>query len=187
MCDRYTLLTAYVCRLICCKEALSSRHWYDCSQRLVPSPNPVISFLSAFLFVSRQLKVAVASGLPRSPASVFDDDDTGDHRMSAITFKAYTAPVAIPTSTRRFILNVHVMYSSTISTIIITRFASYVRFIFTSHGLGRVSICPSVRSLGSLSQRLLTSLPESLLYQFAKATAALFRTSLVDTSSEASI
>jgi hypothetical protein len=37
-------------------------------------------------------------------------------------------------------------------------------FLFASHGNGRFSICPSIRLLRSLSKRLLTSLPESLLF-----------------------
>ena len=41
--------------------------------------------------------------------------------------RTYTASVAFPLFTRPFILNFQVMYSITISTIIITRVASYVR------------------------------------------------------------
>lgn len=53
--------------------------------------------------------------------------------------------------------------------------------------LPEVSICPSIRLLRSLSQRLLMSLPESLLFQFTKVTAELFGSSMVDTISKASI
>lgn len=170
-----------------CRFEASLLHFFTgyVSRIFVPicrrSPRP-------FCYSYVSFKVAVAlPACPGRPLLILMTVNSGKSPDVSHRLRRYTADVAFPKPTSQFILNIQVMYSFTISTVIITRFTSCVRFIFTSHGLGRFSICPSVRLLGSLSQRLLTSLPESLLCQFAKATAALFRTSLVDTSSEASI
>ena len=87
-----------------------------------------------------------------------------DHfRMSAIAF-AVIQPALHSQNLRDgyFPLLSHVQYYSQHNHY--HKVSSCIRFFLTSHGLGRFSICPSFRSLRSLSQRLVTSLHESLLF-----------------------
>ena len=103
----------------------------------------------SFLFSQRSV--------PLSPL-LFDDGVLRPLPDVSHRLRCYTASVAFPQPASPFFLNIQVMYGFTISTVIIARFTSYVRFIFTSHGPGRFSICPSFRLIRPLSQRLLTFL-----------------------------
>ena len=72
MCEGFEAFASTLFYFLCVKFVLISRQF----------PRP-------FVLSLRQLKVAVASGLPRSPDLYFDDDELENHRMSAITFAVY--------------------------------------------------------------------------------------------------
>ena len=106
---------------------------------------------------------------------------------SNVSFKVAVAGIRIDApGTPDTPIEHQVMHGFTISAVIFTRFTGYCR-LFCFLRCGRFSICPSIRSLDQCSQGLLTVSRDSLLCQFAKATAALFRSSPVDTGSQASM
>lgn len=122
----------------------------------------------------------------------FDNDDRRSHRMLAITFVVIQPTLRSQTfefgSYYRALKITHpISPDHDCCVLFYSQYRHYHKihklhpFLFTSHGNGRISIYPSIRLLRSFSKRLLTSLLESLLFQFTMVTTELFRSSTVDT------